>query len=56
MSHNRRCQKHNSEMFWETSLQQERKSSPKNPEKMPVQKPDAACKKKNVPEFGIWDY
>lgn len=32
-------------MFWETSQQLERKSSPKNPEKMPAKKPDAACKK-----------
>lgn len=39
-------QKHNRQMFWETSLQQERKSWPKNPEEMPAKKPDAACKKK----------
>jgi len=42
-------------MFWEISLQQERKSWPKTSEEMPAKKPDAACKK-SVPEFGIWDH
>lgn len=31
-------------MFWETLLQQARKSWPKNPEEMPAKKPDAAWK------------
>lgn len=52
------CQKCNRQIFWETSLQQERKRWSKKPEEMPAKKPDAACKKKkkNVPEFGIWDH
>lgn len=48
-------QKCNRQIFWETSLQQERKRWPKKPEEMPAKKPAAACKK-SVPEFGIWDH